>query len=68
MGIINSISTDSCDVKRVIRLSVRGRPLVRGFRHVLHDPLVMVWRVSSLQPKMVERKSRQGSILLYLMG
>ena len=42
--------------------------MYRGFRHGSFDPPVTVWRVSSLQPKMVERKSRQGSILLYLIG
>ena len=42
--------------------------MCRGFRHGSFDPPVTVWRVSSLQPKIVERESRQGSILLYLVG
>ena len=42
--------------------------MYRGFRHESFDPPVTVWRVSSMQPKMAERKFRQGSILLYLIG
>ena len=42
--------------------------LVGGFRYGSLDSPVMLWRVSSLQPKTAERCFRQGSILLYLVG